>query len=101
MVVVELLSAGLSPDIEPGAVPGDSPVEKDSWPVMVEGPPIFLPLRAINMVRPSLDAIMFLPLESVIVEPEFEVIVQPVGNSWPSSAMVTRSAGTLTLTCNL
>lgn len=58
MVVVEALSAGLSPDVAVPAVdPGAIPFEKVRFPAIVEGPPMPLPFIRIKMVRHPVSGI--------------------------------------------
>lgn len=75
---VELLSAVLSPDKLPGVVQ-DIPLENNKLALTVEGPPILFPCTLIKIVRAVPTAITSLPLQTVIAEPVFTVIVQPVG----------------------
>lgn len=99
---MELLSAGLSPRVgPPGAEPGAIPFENDKLPEIVEAPPVFLPVTAINIVRHSAERNSSVPFENLIVEPSLPMIVQPAGKVCPEDAMRAISAGTLICGFNL
>jgi hypothetical protein len=82
MLVVEALSAGLSPAVAaPEAAPGATPFEKLRFAEMVEGPPGFMPFMATNMVRQDAGGIRSVPFDSFTTPCSFEITAQPAGKT--------------------